>query len=60
MSYQTFLASRGYRRVTVERTNKSAGDIVLHRVDQPVERVAAKASIFAPANAKVLQIRGRG
>ena len=52
MSYQTFLASRGYRRVTVTRTQKSAGDIVLHRVDQPVERV--------PGRAKVVQMRGRG
>lgn len=52
MSYQTFLASRGYRRVTVERTSKSAGGIVLHRVDQPVELV--------PPARKVVQIRGRG
>lgn len=51
-SYTDFLASRGYRRVTVERTSKQAGDIVLHRVDQPVERV--------PGARKVVQIRGRG
>lgn len=36
----------------VQRTSKSAGDIVLHRVDQPVERV--------PGARKVVQIRGRG
>lgn len=30
MSYQSFLASRGYKRVTVERTQKAAGDLVLH------------------------------
>lgn len=51
-SYQTFLASRGYRRATVERTAKQPGDIILHRVDQPAERV--------PGGRKVVQIRGRG
>lgn len=36
----------------VERTAKQPGDIVLHRVDQPAERV--------PGRAKVVQMRGRG
>lgn len=52
MSYSTYLATRGYRRVTVERTHKQPGDIILHRVDQPAERVAGKE--------KVVAIRGRG
>ena len=39
MSYTDFLASRGYVRVTVERTNKAPGDRVLHRVDQPATTV---------------------
>lgn len=52
MSYQTFLATRGYRRVTVERTDKQPGDLILHRVDQPAERI--------PAARKVVAIRGRG
>jgi hypothetical protein len=52
MSYQTFLATRGYRRATVERTTKHTGDLILHRVDQPAERVAGKD--------KVVAIRGRG
>ena len=39
MSYQDFLAGRGYQRRTVERTAKAPGDLVLHHVHQPVERV---------------------
>lgn len=38
MAYSDYLAQRGYRRVTVERTAKAAGDVVLERgvrVDVP-------------------------
>lgn len=52
MSYADFLAMRGYQRVTVQRTDKLPGHLVLHRVDQAAERV--------PGARKVVQIRGRG
>lgn len=34
-----FLATRGYRRVTVERTSKAPTDLVLHHNAKPVERI---------------------
>lgn len=52
MSYSAYLASRGYRRVTVERTHKAPGRLILHRVDQAAERV--------PGEQRVVQMRGRG
>jgi hypothetical protein len=49
--------SRSYRDFCrpahqVQRTHKQPGDLILHRVDQPAERVAGKE--------KVVAIRGRG
>lgn len=52
MSYTDYLASRGYHRVTVERTEKLPGDLVLNRVDQPAEHT--------PQPAKVLPMKRRG
>lgn len=52
MAYTDFLAARGYRRVTVERTHKAPGHLILHRVDQAAERV--------PGEQRVVQMRGRG
>lgn len=40
--YTDFLAARGYRRVTVERTEKQPGDLVLHRTDREAERVPGR------------------
>lgn len=42
MSYHDFLAARGYRRITVERTEKQPGDLVLHRTDRDAERVPGR------------------
>lgn len=39
MSYATYLAARGYTRVTVERTEKRPGDLVLGPLARPVELV---------------------
>lgn len=36
----------------VQRADKQPGDLILHRVDQPAERI--------PAARKVVAIRGRG
>jgi hypothetical protein len=47
MSYHDFLAARGYRRVTVERTEKQPGDLVLHRTDRDAERVPEASRVVA-------------
>jgi hypothetical protein len=39
LDYSSFLASRGYVRVTVERTTKQPGDLILGSAGAPVERV---------------------
>ena len=39
MSYMSYLEARGYTRVTIETTEKQPGDLVLRRLDMPVERV---------------------
>lgn len=42
-TYTDYLASRGYQRVTVERTTPRPGHLVLDRIDQPIRRVEARA-----------------
>ena len=51
MSYHDFLASRGYQRLVIETTEKQPGDLVLRRLDMPVERV--------PEETRVVPIRKR-
>lgn len=64
MSYATYLASRGYRRVTVERSSLAAeaNHLVLDRLDRPVRRIEApdQPAERIPAARKVVAIRGRG
>lgn len=47
MSYHDFLASRGYRRLVIETTLKQPGDVVLRRLDLPVERVPEETRVVA-------------
>lgn len=48
MDYTDYLASRGYKRITVERTSKAPGDVVIH--SSHVERIP-------DAPRKVVQMR---
>ena len=51
MSYYDYLAARGYTRITIETTDKAPGDLVLRRLDMPIERV--------PEETRVVPIRKR-
>lgn len=55
MSYQTYLAARGYRRITVERTDKLPGDLVLPSAIKPIERIPAASRVVA-----IRKVVGRG
>lgn len=47
MSYADYLASRGYHRVTIERTSKQPGDMVLNSSRAPAERIAPAPNVVA-------------
>lgn len=47
MSYQTYLAARGYRRITIERTDKLPGDLVLLSAIKPLERIPAASRVVS-------------
>jgi len=51
MSYTDYLATRGYRRLVVERTEKQPGDIVLGS-HGAVTRVEAAANVVALAKGR--------
>lgn len=52
--YTDYLASRGYRRVIIERTDKAPGHLVLHRTDQPAERVPGQPNVVAMRRRKAV------
>lgn len=52
MSYIDYLAARNYQRVLIETTDKAPGDLVLRRLDMPIERV--------PEETRVVALRKRG
>lgn len=47
MSYADYLDSRGYRRITVERTAKRGGDLVLNDTRSPLERIEPAQNVVA-------------
>lgn len=52
MSYAHYLASRGYTRATVQRTEKVPGHLVLNHNARPAERVPSE-------QRTVVEIRGK-
>ena len=59
MAYSDFLASRGYSRVRVERTEKAPGDLVLHHVARPAERVPDAATTVIAMRGKRARAAGQ-
>lgn len=47
MSYRDFLARKGYQPLHIERTQKRAGDVVLHSWALPVEQAPGRKGQFA-------------
>lgn len=47
MSYHDFLAARGYQRAVIQRTEKAPGDLVLHDICKPAQRIPAQRKVIA-------------